>query len=195
MRWSPFIKGLWIARIPADHAWFHYHKSGWNETKWVWRNSGMEFMAGESGINPETSIPTLRFVQNETLIGVKMGTWDPRGGWRAFIIIEHYSDFYYVICRRGVVDSLCLPTRWRGFPFSAGSGILISILGLFVFACVVFGGGCDILLITDCGRPLLVLLSNVLVHRLLALHTGVWPIRAFGLVSSGDVTSTSGEGE
>ena len=56
--------------------------------------------------------------------------------------------------------------------FPAGSGILISVLGLgvcplSVLSCVVFGGGPDIVLSTHSGRPDLVYLSSVLVQRLL----------------------------
>ena len=52
-----------------------------------------------------------------------------------------------------------------------GLGILISILGLVVcslsvLSCVVSGGGPDILLTTDSGRPASVVLSSVLVYNL-----------------------------
>ena len=55
--------------------------------------------------------------------------------------------------------------------FPAGSGILISVLGLGVCplcsVLVVFGGGPDIVLTTYSGRLALVYLSSVLVQRLL----------------------------
>ena len=56
--------------------------------------------------------------------------------------------------------------------FPAGSGILISVLGLgvcvlCVLSCIVFGGGPDNVLTTHSGRPALVYLSSVLVQRLL----------------------------
>ena len=56
--------------------------------------------------------------------------------------------------------------------FPAGSGILISVLGLgvcplFVLSCVVLDGGPDIVLPNHSGRPALVYLSSFLVQRLL----------------------------
>ena len=71
--------------------------------------------------------------------------------------------------------------------FPAGSGNLISILGLgvcvsfvYVLSCVVFGGGPDIVLTTHSGRPALVYLSSVLVKKLLLPLQASDP-RAFGL--------------
>ena len=54
--------------------------------------------------------------------------------------------------------------------FPTESGILIPILGLVVsfvcvLSCAVSGGGPDIVLTTHSGRPTLVYLSSVLVHR------------------------------
>ena len=64
-----------------------------------------------------------------------------------------------------------LPVAVAPVPFQAGSGILISVLGLGVCPlsvfCVAFGGDPDILLTTHSGRPALVYLSSVLVQRLL----------------------------
>ena len=54
MRWIPFIEGLWITRMPPDHAWGNI--TGTNETKWmrwVWKNGGMNFVVGENERNPE----------------------------------------------------------------------------------------------------------------------------------------------
>ena len=36
MRWSPFIEGLWIARMPADHAW-HTPSQIWTRDASSWR--------------------------------------------------------------------------------------------------------------------------------------------------------------
>ena len=47
----------------------HHHKGWWNETKWmrwVWRNGGMKFVAGENGKSPEKYLPRTRFVHHET---------------------------------------------------------------------------------------------------------------------------------
>ena len=86
-------------------------------------------------------------------------------------------------------------------PFPAGSGILISVLGLgvcpfvFVLSCVASGGGPDIVLTTQSGRPALVYLSSVLVQRLLLLlqASGPW---AFGLqFPGGGVSPRLGDGK
>ena len=56
--------------------------------------------------------------------------------------------------------------------YPAGSGILISVLGLgvmtfvCVLSCIDSGGGLDIVLTTHSGRPALVYLSSVLIQRL-----------------------------
>ena len=83
--------------------------------------------------------------------------------------------------------------------FLAGSGILISILVLGVcpmslLSCVVSGGGPDIVLTTHSGRPALVYLSSVLVHRQLLPLQASDP-RAFGLEVPGGVSSRLGEGK
>ena len=70
--------------------------------------------------------------------------------------------------------------------FPAGSGILISVLGIgcvsfdCVTSCVIFGGGPDIVLTTHSERPALEYLSSVLVQRLLLPLQALDP-RAFGL--------------
>ena len=54
MRWSPPIEGLWITRMPPDHAWRTI--TGTNETKWMrwmWKNGGMKFVVGENERKPE----------------------------------------------------------------------------------------------------------------------------------------------
>ena len=55
MRWSPYIEGQWIARMPADHVCrtiIEVEEIKRNE--WVWRkNGGVKFMAGKNGRNPE----------------------------------------------------------------------------------------------------------------------------------------------
>ena len=44
-------------------------RTKWNETKWkrwVWRNTGMRYVAGENGTNSEKNLLRLRFVLNKT---------------------------------------------------------------------------------------------------------------------------------
>ena len=50
----------------------HHRRGKCNETKWmrwVWRNGGMKFVAGENGRNPEKTLLKLRFVHHETYMG------------------------------------------------------------------------------------------------------------------------------
>ena len=47
----------------------HHHKGGWNETKlmrWVWRNGGMKFIAGEKQRNAAKNLPIIRIIHHET---------------------------------------------------------------------------------------------------------------------------------
>ena len=62
MGWNPYIRGLWLARMPADHTWRTI--TGANEMKWNETNDmnveigGMKFVAGENGRDPEENLPT-----------------------------------------------------------------------------------------------------------------------------------------
>ena len=63
MRSSPLIEGLWITRMPPDHAWRTI--TGTNETKWMrwmWKNGGIKFVLGENERNPEKNLSRLGFV-------------------------------------------------------------------------------------------------------------------------------------
>ena len=67
MRWSPYIVGPWVARVPADHAWRTITRA--DETKWmrwVWRNGGNKLVVRENGRNPVKNLPRPRFVHHET---------------------------------------------------------------------------------------------------------------------------------
>ena len=47
----------------------HHHRGKWNETKWtrwLWRNGGIKFVAGENEGNPKKNLPRLCFVHHET---------------------------------------------------------------------------------------------------------------------------------
>ena len=70
MRWSPYIQGLRIARMPADHAWRTITGTDeikWNETNEISvKNDRMKFVAGGNGRNPKKNLPGFRFVHHET---------------------------------------------------------------------------------------------------------------------------------
>ena len=70
-----------------------------------------------------------------------------------------------------------IPGGVRNFNSYPGIGCVSFVC---VLSCVVFGGGPDIVLTTHSGRPALVYLSSVLVHRQLLPLEASDP-RAFGL--------------
>ena len=106
-------------------------------------------------------------------------------------IFCHFTDIFYIyipqlIRRRGVVgrvaafqpDGPCsIPGGISNFNFYPEIGCVSFVC---VLSCVVFGGGPDTVLTTHSGRPALVYLSSVLVHRLL-LPLQASDLRAFGL--------------
>ena len=68
MRWSPYIAGQWIARVPADHAWRTITRA--DEIK---RNDEMsmekwwnEICGRGNERNPAKNLPKPRFVHHET---------------------------------------------------------------------------------------------------------------------------------
>ena len=69
-----------------------------------------------------------------------------------------------------------IPGGVRNFNFVLGLGVSF----VCVLSCVVFGGGPDIVLTTQSGRPAFVYLSSVLDQRLLLPLQASDP-RAFGL--------------
>ena len=69
------------------------------------------------------------------------------------------------ICRRDVIGRILGFQHGGPGSIPVGSEILISIPGLGVSS-VVSGGGPDILLTTDSGRPGIVYLCNVLIQNL-----------------------------
>ena len=89
-----------------------------------------------------------------------------------------------VIRRRGVVGRI--PDFQPGGPGSIPGGARNSKFLSFVcvLSCAVFGRGPDIVLTTHSGRPVLVHLSSVLVHRQLLLLQAS-DSRAFGCKSLG----------
>ena len=94
MRWSSFIERLWIAKMPADHAWRTITEVKWNETKWmrwVWINGGMNFMTGENRRNPEkTYLTPFRPPRNPHGVTL-MRTRDLSVGRRASNSLRHRS--------------------------------------------------------------------------------------------------------
>ena len=68
MRWSPYIVGQWIARVPADHACRTTQgRMKWNEmdemsVEKLWN----EICGRGKGRNPEKNLPRARFVHHET---------------------------------------------------------------------------------------------------------------------------------
>ena len=75
------------------------------------------------------------------------------------------------------VEIVPIPRGVEDFNLYSGTGCVSSV---GVLSCVVSDGGTDILLITDSGRPVIVLLSSVLVDGL-CVPIQVSDPRAFGL--------------
>ena len=85
MRWdeAPLFEGLWITRMPADHAWSTITKvDEMKWMRWVWRNDGMKFVAGENWKNPEKNLFKLSFVHHETQYGVTETRNQDPSDWR-----------------------------------------------------------------------------------------------------------------
>ena len=84
-----------------------------------------------------------------------------------------------------------IPSGVMNFNFCPGIGCVSFVC---ILSCVVFGRDPDIVLTTYSGRPALVYLSSILLHRLLLPLQASDP-RAFGLQVPGGVSPRLGEGK
>ena len=95
MRCSSFTEGLWLTRMPADHAW--RTTPGVDEIKWitwVWRNGGMKFVQGKTRETPRKTYPdSLPFTTKPIWPRPELGT-PARGVWWASCRLHHGAAHY-----------------------------------------------------------------------------------------------------
>ena len=86
----------------------HHHKGWWNETKWmrwVWRNGGMKFVAGENREKPREKPTQTPFrPPRNPHGGTETRTRDPSGGRRASKRLRHEAALTHEI--KEIMDNI-----------------------------------------------------------------------------------------
>ena len=150
IRWSPFIEGLWIARIPVDHA--RRTITRMDKTKWMWALLILQpfrhftyvtthsptlsslFLRHSSFSNPSAASPTSQFILQPLfrLSYVTSSSLNSPGE----VILQPFRHFTYVATHSPTLPSLHLRHSSFSNPSAASPTSQFTLQSFFRFSYV-----------------------------------------------------------